>query len=441
MVPGVAVETVPGIMALQDLAARSGTVLAHGTETLALMPLTAGVDAYRRAVADHDTVVAYKGGRVLPQVLAVLDEAGRLDGSCGAAVYGAAVGLPGSDIRPAGELPAAEPGPYLSTIIATRRPLWPTDSSDAEDGVGEDGGAGRGRRRGREQGRGRVTFVGAGPGAADLLTLRGVRVVAEADLVVWASSLVHPDVVAHARPGAQVVDSAGIPLESVASLYRRAADEGLHIARVHSGDPTLWGAVQEQLEICAELGLATEIVPGVSSVTAAAAAVQRELTVPEVAQTVILTRLGGGKTPMPPREQVRELARHGTTMALFLSTARSAQLQRELLDGGYPADTPCVVAYRVSWPEELVLHCTLGDLAGTVKAHRLWKHTLVLVGPGLAAGGTRSHLYHPGHFHGFRRAESQARAALRAHDTALARSGRPGYLAHHPGHPGPTNPA
>jgi precorrin-4 C11-methyltransferase len=270
-----------------------------------------------------------------------------------------------------------------------------------------------------------VTFVGAGPGAADLLTLRGARVIAEADLVVWASSLVQPDVVAHARTGAQVVDSAGIPLEAVAALYRRAAEEGLHVARVHSGDPTLWGAVQEQLEICTELGLATDVVPGVSSVTATAAAIQRELTVPEVAQTVILTRLGGGKTPMPPREQVRELARHGTTMALFLSTARSGQLQRELLDGGYPADTPCVVAYRVSWPEELVIRCTLGDLAGTVKAHRLWKHTLVLVGPGLAAEGTRSHLYHPGHFHGFRRAEPQARAMLRARDAALAQPGRP----------------
>jgi precorrin-4 C11-methyltransferase len=269
---------------------------------------------------------------------------------------------------------------------------------------------------------GRVTFVGAGPGAADLLTLRGAKVIAEADVVVWASSLVHPDVVGHARPDADVVDSAALPLEGVAAVYRRAADEGLHVARVHSGDPALWGAIAEQLQLCAELGLATAIVPGVSSFTAAAAAVQRELTVPEVAQSVILTRLGGGKTPMPPGEDVAEFARHGTTMALFLSAARSAQLQQELLDGGYPLDTPCVVAYRVSWPDELIVQCPLAELAAAVKAHRLWKHTLVLVGPALSAadgGGTRSHLYHPGHFHGFRRAEPAARAALRAHDASL----------------------
>ena len=120
---------------------------------------------------------------------------------------------------------------------------------------------------------------------------------------------------------------------------KRAARDKLTVARVHSGDPSLWGAVQEQLEQCAELGLDTEIVPGVSSFTAVAAAIQRELTIPEVAQSVILTRLGGGKTPMPPGEQVKEFARHGTTMALFLSAARSGQLQEELLQGGYPEDT------------------------------------------------------------------------------------------------------
>jgi precorrin-2/cobalt-factor-2 C20-methyltransferase len=125
LVRDVAVETVPGIMAFQDLAARSGTVLAYGVETVALLPLTAGVEAYRRAVADHDTVVAYKGGRALPQVLEVLDEVGRLDGTAGSAVYGASLGLPDADVRPAGDLPR-EPGPYLSTVLSTRRPPWPT---------------------------------------------------------------------------------------------------------------------------------------------------------------------------------------------------------------------------------------------------------------------------------------------------------------------------
>ena len=269
------------------------------------------------------------------------------------------------------------------------------------------------RREERALTGGRVTFVGAGPGAADLLTFRGAAAIADADVVVWASSLVHPDVLAHARADARIVDSATVPLEEVVALYAAAAREGWRVARVHSGDPALWGAIQEQLDRCAELGLDTEVVPGVSSFTAVAAAVRRELTIPEVAQSVVLTRLEGGKTPMPPGETAREFARHGTTMALFLSAARSAQMQQELLAGGYPPATPCVVAYRVTWEDELIRRCRLDELAGTIREHRLWKHTLVLVGPALAAGGTRSHLYHPGHFHGFRRADPDARRELR----------------------------
>lgn len=261
---------------------------------------------------------------------------------------------------------------------------------------------------------GKVTFVGAGPGAADLLTFRAARAIAEADVVIWAASLVQAEVLEHAREGAEILDSAALSLEQVVAVYARAAAEGLRVARVHSGDPALWGGTQEQVDRCAELGVGVEIVPGVSSFSAVAALVRRELTIPEVAQSVILTRLGGGKTPMPPGEEVREFARHGTTMALFLSAARSGQLVKELLEGGYPTSTPVVVAYQATWPEELITRCTIGTLEETVKEHRLWKHTLFLVGPALAASGTRSHLYHPGHFHGFRRADPQARRALRA---------------------------
>jgi len=256
-------------------------------------------------------------------------------------------------------------------------------------------------------------FVGAGPGAPDLLTLRGAQAIAAADVVIWASSLVDQAVLDHARRNAEIVDSAKLPMEGVLPYYERAAQQNLTIARVHSGDPSLWGAIQEQLERCEALGLDTEIVPGVSSFTAVAARVKRELTIPEVAQSVILTRLGGGKTPMPPGEQVKEFARHGTTMALFLSAARSGQLQDELLHGGYPPDTPCVVAYQVTWPDELIVPTILKNLAATMKERKLWKHTLVLVGPALAAAGSRSHLYHPGHFHGYRRADRQARKQLR----------------------------
>ena len=261
--------------------------------------------------------------------------------------------------------------------------------------------------------RAKVWFVGAGPGAADLLTLRAASIIAAADVVVWAASLVHPDVLAHARPGAEIVDSATLPLEGVRPLYERAVAEDLVVARIHSGDPALWGAVQEQRELCDELGLAHETVPGVSAYAAVAAIAGRELTVPEVAQSVILTRLGGGKTPMPAGDDLAALASHGTTMAVFLSAARSGQLQAELMDGGYDPATPVLVAYQATWPDELVVECTVGTLAETVKAHKLWKHTLFLVGPALAARGRRSHLYHPGHFHGYRRAEPAARRALR----------------------------
>jgi precorrin-4/cobalt-precorrin-4 C11-methyltransferase len=268
--------------------------------------------------------------------------------------------------------------------------------------------------------RGKVTFVGAGPGAADLLTFRAARAIAGADVVVWAASLVQREVLEHARADARILDSSLVPMEDVLAVYEDAAREGLTVARIHSGDPSLWGAVQEQLDRCRELGLETEIVPGVSSFSAVAAIAQRELTIPEVAQSVILTRLGGGKTPMPPGEEVRDFARHGTTMAVFLSAARSGQLAEELLAGGYPEDTPVVAAYQATWPDELVLRCTVGTLEATVKAHRLWKHTLFLVGPALGASGTRSHLYHPGHFHAFRRADRRARRVLKADGAAAA---------------------
>lgn len=260
---------------------------------------------------------------------------------------------------------------------------------------------------------GKVLFIGAGPGAADLITLRGARAIGSADIVVWAASLVHPDVLDHARPDAELIDSSQVPMEGILPLYQRAAADGLTVARIHSGDPALWGAVGEQIAQCRQFGLDVEIVPGVSAFTALAAATDIELTVPEVNQSVILTRLEGGKTPMPRGESVREFAKHGSTMAIFLSAARSKVLQTELLAGGYPAATPVIVGYQVSWPDELIVRCTVGTLEQTTKEHRLWKHTLFLVGAGLADHDTRSHLYHPGHFHGYRKADRSARRDLK----------------------------
>ncbi len=263
--------------------------------------------------------------------------------------------------------------------------------------------------------RGRISFIGAGPGAADLITVRGARRIEEADIVVWAASLVAPECVQeHARADAELVDSSRLTHEEAVEIYRRAERDCLKVARVHSGDPALWGAVQEQYDACARMDLEVEIVPGVAAFSAAAAAVGRELTVPEVAQSVVLTRLEGGKTPMPSGEKVREFAQHGTTMALFLSAARTGQLVEELRAGGYSDDTPVLVAYKVTWPDELLVRTTLGELEVTVKQHKLWRHTLFLVGQALTAGGTRSHLYHAGHFHTYRRADPEARRALRA---------------------------
>jgi precorrin-4/cobalt-precorrin-4 C11-methyltransferase len=401
LVPDVDVQTIPGITAMQDLASRAGIALAEGTEPLTLVPLNAGPAALDRALATGGTVVGYKVGAAAAPAPVILrrhlQAAGRLE----SAIIGTHLGLPTEQIAPAGQGLTGDI-PYLSTLIAVAR----RDAAGASLAPAAPAGT-----------LGRVSFVGAGPGAPDLLTLRDAEAIRKADVVIWASSLVHPDVLNHTRPGAEIVDSARLPMEGVLPYYQKAAQNRQAVARVHSGDPSLWGAIQEQLERCEALGLDTEVIPGVSSFTALAAAVKRELTIPEITQSVILTRLGGGKTPMPPGERVAEFARHGTTMALFLSAARSGQLQEELLDGGYPPDTPCVIAYQVTWPDELIIRCALNDLAATIKRHKLWKHTLILVGPGLAAEGSRSHLYHPGHFHGYRKADRQARQQLRQRDT------------------------
>jgi precorrin-4/cobalt-precorrin-4 C11-methyltransferase len=256
----------------------------------------------------------------------------------------------------------------------------------------------------------KVWFIGAGPGAPDLLTVRGAGLIAEADVVVWARSLVHEGILEFARPGAEILESTTIPLEGVRALYERAVEEDLKVARVHSGDPSLYGAVMEQIELCDELGLDWEIVPGVSSLGSAAAAIGRELTVPEVSQSVILTRRAS-RTPMPEGEDISSFAQHGTTMAIFLSAAKPRVLQEELLEGGYPPETPCCVVYRASWPDQEVIECRLEALADRIREAGFTRQALILVGPGLGAGGTRSHLYSPAFSHMFRRAEPTKKGA------------------------------
>ncbi|WP_445151581.1 precorrin-4 C(11)-methyltransferase [Baekduia sp. Peel2402] len=252
-------------------------------------------------------------------------------------------------------------------------------------------------------GGGLVSFVGAGPGAPDLLTLRAVAVLERADVVVWARSLVDPAILEHTKDGAELVPSDDRTHEQVVEIYARAAREGLHVARVHSGDPTVYGALHEQLQACRALGLETEIVPGVSSVSAAAAALGQELTIPDVSQSLIYTRRPT-RTSMPPNEQLVEFARHGTTLVLFLSVRRPRELQADLLEGGYAPETPCAVVYRASWPDELVVRCALSDLAASIKTNKITTQALVLVGPALGdtSCAGRSHVYDPGYGHRYR---------------------------------------
>jgi precorrin-4 C11-methyltransferase len=248
-----------------------------------------------------------------------------------------------------------------------------------------------------------VSFVGAGPGAPDLLTVRAVNVLGAADIVVWARSLVDPSVLDHCRDGAELVASDDRTHDDVVAIYARAAAQGLHVARVHSGDPTVYGALHEQLAVCRRLGMDVDIVPGVSSMGAAAAALGQELTVPDVSQTLILTRRPT-RTSMPPNEELRALAAHGTTMVLFLSVRRPRELQADLLEGGYTADTPCAVIYRASWPDEIVLRCPLEELAVRIRGAKITTQALVIVGPALDqdAEAGRSHVYDPGYGHRYR---------------------------------------
>ncbi len=261
-----------------------------------------------------------------------------------------------------------------------------------------------------------VSFIGAGPGDPELLTVRGQRLIREADVVIYTDSLVHPGVAALARPEAEVHGSAGLTLEALVGLMAAAAAQGKRVARVHTGDPTIFGAVQEQVAALEALGVSCEVVPGVSSVFAAAAALGVELTVPELSQTVILTRMEG-RTPMPPGEKLRDLARHQATLVLFLSVTLLDEVVAELLAGGYPPETPAAVVHRATWEDEKVVRGTLADIAVGVREAHIHSHALILVGKVFGHDvrnereAYRSRLYDPSFSHSYRKVgkEGQAR--------------------------------
>lgn len=246
-----------------------------------------------------------------------------------------------------------------------------------------------------------VYFIGAGPGDPELLTLKGKRLLEEADVVVYAGSLIEPSLLEFARPGAELHDSASLTLPQIVEILVKGFRAGKRVVRLHSGDPALYSAMAEQMASLEEEGVPYEVVPGVSSASAASARLKRELTLPELSQTVILTRRGG-RTPVPEREGLQELARIGATMVIFLSVGMVEEVVKEL-SAGYPPDTPAAVVYRVGWKDEKIIRCELGSLAKRVKSAGLKRQALILVGGALGELPEKSSkLYSPRFGHGRR---------------------------------------
>ena len=247
-----------------------------------------------------------------------------------------------------------------------------------------------------------VYFIGAGPGDPDLITVKGKRVIEEADRIIYAGSLVNPQILEGAKPEARIYNSASMALPQVISVMEQGEQEGKITARVHTGDPSLYGAVREQMTELEKRGIQYEVIPGVSSFLAAGAALKREYTLPGVSQSVILTRMEG-RTPVPEKESLEELAKHGSTMVIFLSVGQIRELCRRLKKGGYGSDTPAAVVYKASWKDEIVIQGTLRDLAEKVEAAGIRKTALVVVGEFLGDSFEMSKLYDPCFSHEYRK--------------------------------------
>lgn len=239
-----------------------------------------------------------------------------------------------------------------------------------------------------------VHFVGAGPGATDLITLRGADYLRQADVVIYAGSLVNPDLLKMCRADCAIYNSAEMTLEQVIAVMQEAEKEGKMTLRLHTGDPCLYGAIREQMDILDTLGISYDDTPGVSSFCGAAAAIHGEYTLPGISQSVIITRMAG-RTPVPERERLAKLAEHGTTMVLFLSTGLLEEVEQELMQGAYTADTPAAIVYKATWEDEKTVFCTVGTLAKAAAEAKIRKTALILVGDFLRGEYERSKLYDP----------------------------------------------
>ena len=250
-----------------------------------------------------------------------------------------------------------------------------------------------------------VHFVGAGSGAPDLITLRGMRLLGQADVIIYAGSLVNPQLLSYKKEDAVVYNSATMTLEEVLAVMEQAEQEGKETLRLHTGDPCLYGAIREQMDALDARGIAYDDTPGVSSFQAAAAALSLEYTLPDVSQSVIITRMEG-RTPVPEREQIESFAAHGATMVIFLSTGMLGELSKRLVEGGYQHTTPAAIVYKASWPEEESYVCTVETLAQTAQAHGITKTALIIVGDVVAHNSySRSKLYDPSFTTEYREAE------------------------------------
>ena len=249
-----------------------------------------------------------------------------------------------------------------------------------------------------------VHFVGAGSGAPDLITVRGQRLLSEADVIIYAGSLVNPALLDYKKEGCRVYDSAKMTLEQVTDVMRQAEKEGLTTVRLHTGDPCIYGAIREQMDILEEAGIQYDSTPGVSAFCGAASALDMEYTLPGISQSVIITRMAG-RTPMPEKESIESFAAHGATMVIFLSTGMLEKLSSRLTAGGYAPDTPAAIVYKATWPDEEKYICTVDTLAQTAAEHGITKTALIIVGGTVAQSGyERSKLYDPGFTTEFREA-------------------------------------
>jgi precorrin-4/cobalt-precorrin-4 C11-methyltransferase len=239
-----------------------------------------------------------------------------------------------------------------------------------------------------------VHFVGAGPGAPDLITLRGAQLLKEADVIIYAGSLVNPALLGMAKEGCQIFNSAEMTLEQVLEVMCAAEREGKTTVRLHTGDASIYGAIREQMDALDGQGIPWDDTPGVSSFCGAAAALGAEYTLPDVSQSVIITRMAG-RTPVPQGESLELLAAHGASMVIFLSAGLLEQVQEALLKGAYTPSTPAALVYKATWPEEKIVHCTVGTLAQSGAAEEIRKTALIMVGDFLSCDYARSKLYDP----------------------------------------------